>query len=416
MAVILAYGSPALGHLFPLAALLSELARRGHQVHLVTMSAGVAEVHAAGIRAEPVDPRIEAIGGPDWLGRNALDVLKMSIDVLCRRAVFEVGDLRAAVERVRPDAVIVDANCWGAISVADAGDLPWLVFSPFTPYLRSPGVPPFGPGLRPLPGVLGQLRDAAIRPFVTHLFDRRILAHVNHIRTEVGAPAISSVDGLMRRAPLLLAVGGEPFEYPHPGWGDAVHLIGACVFEPGPAVPPDWVASIDQPIVLVSTSSIRQADAVLGRTALQALAGESVHIVATFPAGVPPDLPEAANATVRQFVPHGAVLERACCAITHGGMGTTVKALNSGVPVCVVPFARDQAEVARRVEVARCGIRLPAEKLSAPRLLEAVRKTTTMTDGARRVAAGFATTGGVARGADLVEEHLLRPAARQVAE
>ena len=220
----------------------------------------------------------------------------------------------------------------------------------------------------------------------------------------------------MRRAPLLLAVGGEPFEYPHPGWGDAVHLIGACVFQPEPAVPPDWVASIDQPIVLVSTSSIRQADAMLGRTALQALAGESVHIVATFPAGVPPDLPEAANATVRQFVPHGAVLERACCAITHGGMGTTVKALNSGVPVCVVPFARDQAEVARRVEVARCGIRLPAEKLSAPRLLEAVRKTTTMTDGARRVAAGFAATGGVARGADLVEEHLLRPAARQVAE
>jgi UDP:flavonoid glycosyltransferase YjiC (YdhE family) len=55
---------------------------------------------------------------------------------------------------------------------------------------------------------------------------------------------------------------------------------------------------------------------------------------------------------VRQFVPHGAVLDRACCAITHGGMGTTVKALDRGVPVCVVPFARDQAEVARRVEMA----------------------------------------------------------------
>ena len=47
---------------------------------------------------------------------------------------------------------------------------------------------------------------------------------------------------LMRRAPLLLAVGGEPFEYPHPGWGDTVHLIGACTFEPGRATPaPDWV-------------------------------------------------------------------------------------------------------------------------------------------------------------------------------
>ena len=42
-----------------------------------------------------------------------------------------------------------------------------------------------------------------------------------------------------------------------------------------------------------------------------------------------------------------------CCAITHGGMGTTLKALDPGVPVPVVPFARDQAEFARRVEIAR---------------------------------------------------------------
>jgi MGT family glycosyltransferase len=388
MAVILAYGSPALGHLFRLAALLRELVERGHQVHLRTMSSGVAKAQAAGIYAEPVDARIEAIVAPDWMARNALGVLKMSIDVLCQRAVLEVDDLRAAIERVRPDAVIVDANCWGAMSAADAGDFPWLVLSPFTPYLRSPGVPPFGPGLRPLPGVVGRLRDALIWPFVTHLFDRRILPRVNAIRASVGAPRISSVDDLMRRAPLLLAVGGEPFEYPHPGWGDAVHLVGACVFEPGSDSVPDWVAAIDRPIVLVSTSSINQADTVLARTALRALADEPVHVVATFPAGVPEGLPAPPNATVRQFVPHGVVLDRACCAITHGGMGTTVKALDRGVPVCVVPFARDQAEVARRVEVAGCGIRLPADKLSATALREAVRAAMTMTEGARRVAAG----------------------------
>ena len=416
MAVILAYGSPALGHLFPLAALLSELVERGHDVHLHTMSGGVSDMRAAGIHAEPVDPRIEAIIGEDWMARNALDVLKISIDVLCRRAVLEVEDLRAAIDRVRPDAMIVDANCWGAISVADALEVPWMVFSPFTPYLRSAGVPPFGPGLRPLPGIVGRLRDAAIRPFVTHLFDGRMLPRVNAIRTAVGAPTIRSVDELMRRAPLLLAVGGEPFEYPHPGWGSRAHLIGACIFEPRPAPAPDWVAAIDRPIVLVSTSSIKQADAVLGRTALQALAKEPVHVVATFPAGVPPNLPQPTNATVCEFVPHGELLDRVCCVITHGGMGTTVKALERGVPVCAVPFARDQAEVARRVEVAGCGIRLPAERLTEARLREAVRAAMTMTDGARRVAAGFAATGGVQRGASLVEEHLLRPAAKQVVE
>jgi len=377
------------------------------------MSAGVATMRAVGVHAEPVEPEIEAIVGQDWRARNALEVLKISIDVLCRRAVLEVHDLRRAVDAVRPDAVIVDANCWGAMSAADAGDTPWLLFSPFTPYLRSRGVPPFGPGLRPLPGIVGDIRDASVRPIVRHLFDRPMLPRVNAIRAELGVSQVASVDDFLRRAPLLLAVGGEPFEYRHPGWGDLVHHIGACVFEPTPTTTPDWIAAIDRPVVLVNTSSIRQPDAALGRIALHALADEPVHVVATFPAGVPPDLPRPSNATVCRFVPHTAILDRASCAITHGGMGTTLKALDRGVPVCVVPFARDQAEVARRAEVAHCGTRLVAKKLTPARLRAKVRKAMTMVEGARRVAAGFAATGGVARGAELIEQRVLGSAAER---
>lgn len=412
MAVILAYGSPALGHLLPVGALLAELAGRGHEVHARTMADGVATMRAVGVHAEPVDPAIEAIAGEDWRAPNALGVLKSTIDVLCRRAVLEVSDLRRAVDTVRPDAVIVDANCWGAMSAAEAGHTPWLVFSPFTPYLRSRGVPPFGPGFRPLPGILGDIRDASVRPIVRHLFDRPMLPRVNAIRAELGVSPVASVDDFMRRAPLLLAVGGEPFEYPHPGWGGLVHHIGACGFEPTTAAPA-WVAAIKRPVVLVNTSSIRQADAALGRIALRALADEPVHVVATFPAGIPPDLPRPPNATICRFVPHAAVLERASCAITHGGMGTTLKALDRGVPVCVVPFARDQAEVARRVEVARCGTRLAARNLTPARLRTKVRAAMTMADGARRVAAGFAATGGVPGGADLIEQRVLGSAARR---
>ena len=41
MAVVLAYTSPAIGHLFPFCALLGELASRGHQIHVRTLDAGV---------------------------------------------------------------------------------------------------------------------------------------------------------------------------------------------------------------------------------------------------------------------------------------------------------------------------------------------------------------------------------------
>ena len=98
---------------------------------------------------------------------------------------------------------------------------------------------------------------------------------------------------------------------------------------------------------------------------MTALADEPVHVVATMPAAQADGLATSPNATVCRFVPHGVVLDRAVCAVTHGGMGATQKALAHGVPVCVVPYGRDQFEVARRVEVARCGTRLPAKKLSA---------------------------------------------------
>ncbi|VBA52443.1 glycosyltransferase [Mycobacterium attenuatum] len=411
MAIILAYGSPALGHLYPLGALLLELARRGHQVHLRTMSAQVATMREVGFHTAPVDAGIEAIATQDQFARNGFGVLKMSIDVLRRRASLEVDDVRGAISAVAPDAVIVDANCWGAISAVEASNIPWLVFSPFTPYLQSPGVPPFGPGLRPWGGTIGALRDASVRPVVRYLFDRPMLPRVNAIRESLGVLPVKSVDALMRRAPLLLAVGGEPFEYPHPGWGDSVHLIGACAFEPTAMPGPDWLSAIERPLVLVSESSIAQADVVLAATALRALAEEQLHVVATFPAGVPRGLPRPPNATVCQFVAHGAVLDRAVCAITHGGMGTTVKALDRGVPVCVVPFARDQAEVARRVQVAQCGTRLPARRLNPRRLRAAVRAAMTMTEGARMVATGFASTGGVVHGAELIEQRLFGAAA-----
>jgi MGT family glycosyltransferase len=407
MATILAYTSPALGHLLPMCALLTELSSRGHTIHVRTLSVGVDICIGLGFTTGTIDARIEAIHHDDWKAPNPRAGLKMGMEVFGRRAMYEVGDLVRAIEQVRPAALIVDVNCFGALSAADGRDVPWLCFSPYIPALKARRVPPFGPGLRPLPGLLGRIRDGAVRPMVTRALDKAILPPVNKIREEIGVATMASADEFFRRAPVLLIATGKPFEYPDGEWGDDVHMIGPCVFEPGAHTIPAWLEAIDRPIVLVTTSSERQADAKLVSTAMIALADEPVHVVATFPAGVPDNLSSRSNATLCEFVPHSPILDRAVCAVTHGGMGATQKALDRGVPVCVVPFGRDQFEVARRVTVARCGTRLPAKKLTVERLRANVREAMTMTDGARRVAAGFAATGGVARGADLLEQRLL---------
>jgi MGT family glycosyltransferase len=203
----------------------------------------------------------------------------------------------------------------------------------------------------------------------------------------------------------MLVTTAKPFEYATTDWGPDVVMVGACPWEP-PQATPDWLHAVDAPVVLVTTSSEFQDDGVLVRTALDALADEAVHVVATLPAGGPaPVVPR--NATVVDFVPHGPVLARAVVAVTHGGMGATQKALARGIPVCVVPFGRDQHEVARRVEVSGAGTRLPAKRLRADRLREAVRAARTLTAGAERVARGYAAAGGAATGADAVEQRLL---------
>jgi len=158
----------------------------------------------------------------------------------------------------------------------------------------------------------------------------------------------------------------------------------------------------------VTTSSEYQADEDLVRAALQGLANEPFTVVATLPAvvtGSEQDRrpagqvdfgPLPANARLERFVPHGDVLGRAAVAITHGGMGATQKALSKGVPVVVVPFGRDQHEVAARVVAADAGVRLSRKKLTPEKLRVAVRDALTKKEGARRVAAGYAASGGAA--------------------
>ncbi|MDT5155602.1 MAG: hypothetical protein QOI01_7335 [Mycobacterium sp.] len=408
MATILAYTSPALGNLLPMAALLAELQGRGHRIVLRTHAAGVSAVAALGFDAGPIDPRIESIEMTDWMASNPMQALRMAFEVFGRRGGYEVDDLRATLDEVSPDALLVDPNCWGASALAGVSSLPWLAFWPFTPFMPSRGTPPFGPGLPPWPGRLGRLRDALLRPLVMGTFEKTILGPLNSVCAAASAAPVATAQEFLRRAPLMLVATAEPFEYPHPDWGDAVQLIGACEYEPPSTVAMGWLDEVDAPVVLVTTSSEHQKDHTLGTSAMEALADEPVHVVATFPSGVPDGLDVPSNATALRFVPHGALLDRAVCAVTHGGMGATQKALARGVPVCVVPFGRDQLEVARRVQVSRSGTRLPAKRLTALRLKAKVLQAMSMIDGAQRVAAGLAAAGGVSRGADLIEQRLLK--------
>jgi MGT family glycosyltransferase len=408
MARILAYTTPAKGHLFPLVPILDELRTRGHQIALRTLSSQVSLLHERGFEAAAVRGKIEEISHDDWRAANPRAALARSVSVFCARAEYDAPDLQQTIATEYPDAVLVDINSWGGLSAAEAWGGPWATYCPYPLPLRSLDAPPFGPGLPPARGPLGRLRDRLLRPLVVGTIEKTMTPALNSIRSGLGLPPLRSIDELFRRPPLLLYLTAEPFEYPRRDWPESVVMVGPCAWDP-PAETPAWLGDSVQPTVLVTTSSEFQDDGRLVQTAFDALAGEPVTVLATLPAGDPARFDVPANARLERFIPHNAALDRAVCVITHGGMGATQKALARGIPVCVVPFGRDQLEVARRVEVAGAGTRLPAGQLRPDRLLAKVREAMTKSEGARRVAQGFTAAGGPCAAADAFESRLLMP-------
>jgi MGT family glycosyltransferase len=402
MARILVYQSTGSGNVFPAVDMLMELHGRGHELHLRGGTAEVERLGKEGIPGAPVDPRIEGFLIDDWRGWSQLDALRRMVRWYAALAEFELPDMCSAIAEVQPEALVVDINCHGAMYAAEASGLPWAVFCPYPPAFRSADVPPHGVGWRPARGPLGRMRDRAWRRIGDRLAAPE-LKPFNRLRAEVGLPPAERFDDQYLRSDIFIGFTAEPFEYRRSDWPASVRLVGPGLWEPS-GEPPAWLAEESRPIVLVTASTAYQRDDKLIATALEALADEPFAVVATAGALNPSDFKPPANARVEAFLPHHLVLERARCVVCHGGQGTTLKSLSAGVPVCVVPFGRDQFDIARRVEMADAGVRLHHRRLSKNRLRDAVHRAMTKRPGAERIARAFADAGGARAAADAVEE------------
>jgi MGT family glycosyltransferase len=385
---------------------LEELRARGHEVALRTLASEVGAMRALGFEAAAIAPEIEALAMDDWRARTPQGAILRAAATICARAPHDARDLNRAIAAERPDALLVNALAWGALNAAEAWGGPWACSVSFPLPLQSVALPPMGLGLRPGRGPLGRGRDGALRLLASRGFDRLTMPTLAKVRASLDLPARAHSEDMYLAPPLLLYMTATPFEYPRPDWPENVVMVGPCSWEPAGALPPE-LAEVETPLVLASTSTDFQNDGRLAQVALDALAGEPLHVVVTAPSAGSLRLRVPENATVLGFAPHSPILARCACAITHGGMGSTQKALAHGVPVCAVPFGRDQYEVARRVELSAAGSRLPAPFLRAGRLRRKVRETISRREGAERIARAFAAAGGATAAADAFELRLL---------
>ena len=387
-----------------------ELEQRGHRVVVLCGVEDVERLRSLGLEARPLRREIERFEPDDWRARTRFGALSSGLAQFGRRAPFQLRDLTEAIKSERPDLLFVDEGAWGAAVAAERSGLPWA-FSIVSPVpLPSRDAPPFGLGLAPRRDRIGRLRDRLAKRLTLGTLERIIASHVNPLRAELGLRPVATIADVYLAASVVIAYTAEPFEYPRSDWPAKLRLVGPGLWEP-PADPPAWLDELTQPLVLVTCSTLFQNDRAVADAACVAFDGAPVDVVVTTADVDPAGLEAPPNVRVARFLPHAPLLERASCVVCHAGMGITQKALAHGVPVVAVPFGRDQPEVARRVEVARAGVRLPARKLSGQTLRQAVDAAMTLRPGAERIAAAFAAAGGSAAAADAIEELAGMPSA-----
>jgi MGT family glycosyltransferase len=407
MARFVTYTAAGRGHLFPIIPTLLELRDRGHEVVVYVDGEDMALIETAGLEARRLDPRMDELEHTGHTKKNPLAELRVETATFAARAKLQAPQLEAAIEELRPDGLIIDTLAWGAMAAADASGLPWVMYAHTTLPLRSAHVPPYGLGLKPRTDAIGRVRDFAAYQLGLRQAERIAKPYINEVRVERGLrPVEDSHDFYGQIPPRVLYFTAEPFEYPRDDWPESVMTFGPGLWDPDTEPPPDWLADLADPLVLVTTSSLYQDDEKLVRVALEALPGHVGSVVVTTAGWDPVGLEAPENVRIERFLPHRPILERAAAVVSHSGMGITQKALAYGVPVVAVPFGRDQFEVARRLEVAGAGTRLPARQLTPEKLRAAVDGAIAMKPGAQRIAAAFAAAGGAPAAADALEAML----------
>lgn len=149
-----------------------------------------------------------------------------------------------AIRAHQPKVLLIDINAWGAIAAAETTGLPRATWCPYFRPVPSRDAPPFGLGLPPAASSFGRLRDAALRPVLLRLYNT-VLPELNAARRALGTPSLTTVVDAYLRAPLLLSLTAEPFEYPRTDWPASVVLVGPSLC-PLPRCPMDW-ATLNAP-------------------------------------------------------------------------------------------------------------------------------------------------------------------------
>ncbi len=376
------------GHAFPAISLARALAERGHEVLVETWERWREPVGELGLRfAAAEEYTVFPPPASDSGDATAAEAAKALLPFL---------------EDWRPDALVSDILTVAPPLAAEAAGVPRATLIPHPYPVQQPGKPFFATGARPARTPVGQGLWRAATPLL-EIGLRKGRDELNEQRAAMGLAPVERFHGGISEDLVLVATFPQ-LEYPR-RWPAEVQVTGPMEFE----LPYGDVAlpAGDAPLVLVAPSTAKDPECRLVRVALKALAREPVRVLATTNRAQPEEPIDApGNAVLVDWLSYSQVMPQAALVICHGGHGTTVRSLGSGVPVLCCPVAGDMAENGVRVAWTGAGLSLPWRLCRPAPLRWATRRI--LGDPSFTARAGeFATwrreNDGSRRGAELVE-------------
>lgn len=152
-----------------------------------------------------------------------------------------------------------------------------------------------------------------------------------------------------------------------PKWFDLAVDFPANVVHAGPLgvtrAPQAGSTPDGRPLLLLSFSTtVMQGQEDLIQRVCDAIAGHAVEAILTLgPAVSAGAIRVPRNIEASLYADHDQLLPRCAAVVTHGGLGTTLRALAHGKPLLLLPLGRDQQFNAGRVVELGAGICLPVE-------------------------------------------------------
>lgn len=393
------------GNIPPQLALIRRLVERGHRVRVLAPRVLRSRIEATGAVYIPFRhvPEHDASSpatdlAKDFQARTTMTAAARTRDrVIFGTASAYSKDVAAAIADERPDVVAADYFLLGAYVAAERAGIPLAGLIHMIYPLPAPGLPPFGMGFQPANGPLGRARDALFTQ-VFRSFYNAGLSTLNQIRADSGLPPLTAAFEQFERATRLLVTTSPSFDFPATALPANVRYVGPQLDDPAwiepwaPPQPPDRC-----PLVLVSLSTTYQRQGDLMRRIIAALADMPVQGLVTLgPALQPADFSLPPNVRAESYVPHVLVCPHTDLVVTHGGHGTVLTALHSGVPLVCLPMGRDQADNAARVMWRGAGLRCSSRAGVADlrRTMRRVLEEPHFREGARRIADAIVREGG----------------------